>query len=203
MSELKNITESSSLKDINDNFENLKTKIDSKILALHYLDMYSLKGRVQNNLSNIINAYNLLNLNEGLLIFDAGGGTSVTFSKVKLYVGDYLIKTTNGPLRIPGPETGLYVPTVDGTGQLSFTYEPTYSGQSPASQNIKGESGEAGYQYHEDVDFPISDKVISLTPKEGIVPLVFFYHEGVRIDIPYSIVPYNSNTQFLLNSSIT
>ena len=65
------ITNTSTIDEINSNFEAIQTAIVNKQLAFHYLNLYNLKGSVAGTVPAITTAYNLLNLNEALLIVDS------------------------------------------------------------------------------------------------------------------------------------
>ena len=139
---IKPITATSTVEDIKKNFEAIQTAIVNKQLAFHYLNLYNLKGSVTGTASDITVAYNVLNLNEALLIVDS----NASWRNLTLNIGDYLVKTTAGPIRIPGPTTGYYNPSFSGTN-LTFTYttDGPDSGAS-VTKNIQGATG-GGYDW--------------------------------------------------------
>ena len=65
---IKLINENSQFGDIDNNFTAIQTAINNKQLAFHYLNLYNLKGSVIAEMNEITRAYNILNLNEALLI---------------------------------------------------------------------------------------------------------------------------------------
>lgn len=149
------IQSNSSIRDINKNFNAIQEAISSKQLSFHYLDLYTLKGSVVAETNTITRAYNLLNLNEALLIAvnpdenDPKPTEEQWRSNMTLYAGDYLVKTMAGPLRIPGPITGYYIPSFNDENdeiELTFTYttaEPSIN-DDPIIKDIQGASG-SGY----------------------------------------------------------
>ena len=198
------ITSESTLTNINDNFTILQEQLNEQLLTLHYLDLYTLKGSVGINSSLILVAYNTLSSNQALLIVPDGDNEDpIYFYQVEYNVGDYLLKTPSGPIKVPGPETGLYKPTVDSdTKVLSFSYV-TSQGVDPTPVNIKGDNG-AGYDYDNEVVW--SNMVTIDTQQTGTtIPMVFFFdategEENVRIDIPYTLT---YNTSWVIHVDVT
>lgn len=185
------ITRQSTIDEINSNFVAIQEEINSKQLSFHHLNLYNLKGSVVANTIAINNAYNLLNLNEALLIVADGKVLNIAYRQIELNSGDYLVKTPSGPVKVNGPITGYYIPDVEETeegAQLTFTY--TTAEPEPEDEkgpfNIRGNDGKGyAFQYTmkagDSVEFPIIfDEDIS------IEPIVEIYHDTQRIDYPYS-----------------
>ena len=182
---IKPINEKSKFEDIQNNFDAIQTAIDKKQLAFHYLNLYNLKGSVQGTAPDIRTAYNLLNLNEALLIVDS----NASWRGLDLNIGDYLVKTTAGPLCIPGPTTGYYIPSFPGSGtQLVFTYtteEPDDG--ATVTANIQGASG-GGYDLiytlavNDAQEFPAQYRGSDL-----IIPIIQIYDGDTLIDYPYTL----------------
>jgi hypothetical protein len=105
--------------------------------------------------------------------------------------GDYLVKTTAGPLKIPGQKTGYYKPTVEGTGTLTYTYittEPTEEEVNLGPFDIQGAS-DSGY----DLTFDLKvDTAKTFNAVSGIQPIIQIYDGNTLIDYPYTLTLSNS-----------
>lgn len=178
------INAGSTVEDIDDNFKAIQEAITDKQLSFHYLNLYNLKGSVIGTASAITIAYNLLNLNEALLIVNS----STLWRDLTLNIGDYVVKTTAGPLRIPGPTTGYYNPSFSGTA-LTFTYttiEPLDGTE--VTQDIQGASGSGYDLIHSlavdtDWNFPATYN----SENTIIRPIIQIYDDYMLIDYPYSL----------------
>lgn len=186
------ITKQSTIEEINSNFVAIQEEINSKQLSFHYLNLYNLKGSVVADTIAINNAYNLLNLNEALLIVANGEVSNIAYRQIELNSGDYLVKTPSGPVKVNGPTTGYYIPDVEETeegAELTFTYataEPESEDETKGPFNIRGNDGKGyAFQYTmragDSVEFPtiFDDDIL-------IEPIIEIYHDDQRIDYPYS-----------------
>lgn len=171
--ELKTISETSTITNINENFIAISDKINGVVDELNYMNLFRLVGTTTS--TTIKSHFAILNVNEGR-IWTGLASSGYQFLEETYKNGDYILKTRNGlPLKIQGPTSGAFKPQSAANGVLTWSYQadPGWT----ASISFPNTSASGSNTYAQKVEIPSStSSTLSLaSANAAAVPTITCY----------------------------